>query len=383
MALRTRNAAVLAKIEGTVGTDASPVAGSDAVLVENVSFGFNVNLVNTNEVTGSLDPRAPIVGGMIATVSFDVYLKGAGSAGTAPEWGKLLRACGWAETLTSTAVPASAEACAAGGSTTTAVLGTSAAGTAQIYRGMPVVFTGAVAGTSFITDYTAGKAATLTDTLGGSIVATTNYQIPVNVRYSPASTSIPSLTIHVFMDGLRYRFTGCRGTATLELQSGGPGRLRFNFTGRVTDKSDQSVPTGLVYDSTRPPIWRGGAALMNRTAVGISSMSLNFGNAIVNPDNPNDAEAYDPTEIVSRNMQGSVSRQEYLVATADAFADFRAGTQRIIHARYGGTAGNRIGVTLPAAQYTNQNPTDQSGVMSVALPFAATGQDAGAFIALY
>ena len=80
--LRTRNAALLAKIETTEGEDASPVAGTDAVLVENPQISFNPNIVQTNEATGSLDGRGPITGGMTVQVTGDVYLKSATGACT-------------------------------------------------------------------------------------------------------------------------------------------------------------------------------------------------------------------------------------------------------------------------------------------------------------
>ncbi|XKH37561.1 hypothetical protein ACIU1J_19615 [Azospirillum doebereinerae] len=218
MALRSKNAALLAKIETTEGTDAAPAAGSDAVLVENPQISFNPTIVQTNEVTGSLDSRGPIAGGMTVQITFDVLLKGSGTAGTAPEWGKLLKAAGWAEVVTAAAVPVAPEAATAG-TASSLTLGAGASGTAQAYRGMPLLLTGnPVAGaTSFVADYTAGKLATLTDLFGTALSVGTSYQVPVNVLYKPASVSIPSLTFHLFMDGLKYIVAGCRGNATLKL----------------------------------------------------------------------------------------------------------------------------------------------------------------------
>ena len=121
MPLRARNAVVLAKVEGTAGVDSSPVAGTDAILVENPTIRFNPNIVQTNEVTGSLDGRGAIVGGMTAEIGFDVYMKGAAAPGTSgPEWGKLLLACGWSETKTAAAVGAPTVATAGTASTVTA-----------------------------------------------------------------------------------------------------------------------------------------------------------------------------------------------------------------------------------------------------------------------
>lgn len=383
MAIRTRNSAVLFKIESSEGVDAAPVAGTDAVLVENPTFSFNPNTVQTNEVTGSLDNRGPIAGGMTAQITFDVYLKGSGAAGTAPEWGKILTACGWQEVITASAVPAAPEACANGGSTTTAVLGATASSTAQAYRGMPVVFSSTVAGTAFISDYTAGKVATLTDTMSGSIVNTTNYQIPINVLYRPASTSIPSATIYLYRDGKLIRFVGCRGTGSLELQGGSTGRIRFTFTGQFLSETDASVPAGLTYDSTRPPIWRAGKALVHRSAAAMSQFTLDMGNAVTSPVNPNATEGYDPALITARNMTGQIDPLDELVATRDTMTPFRNGTSQILHARWGSATGNRVGLTVPAAFYSNLQPGDRDGLATAGLPFAATGQDAGAFICLH
>lgn len=379
--LRTRNAVVLAKIESSEGVDASPSASTDAVLVESPQISFDPNLINTDEVTGSLDGQGPIVGGTKCQISFSVLLKGSGTASTAPEFGKLLKACGFTETVTSTAVPASAAACGAGGSTTTAQLGSAASSTAQAYRGMPVAFSSEVSGDSFITNYTSGKIATLTDTFA-AIDADTNYQIPVNVLYSPLSSAIPSLTLYVYMDGVVYKFLGSRGTVSLQIDSGGIGRLRFTMNGIFSAKADASVPSA-TYQSTRPPAFKSAVFKVNRLATSLRSFSMDVGNQIVNPDNPNLLEGFDVAQVTARKITGSMDPHETLVATRDIMSDFRAGTRRIIHARFGSTAGNRIGITIPEALFTNQSPSDHDGIAAVSVPFEAIGQDSGAFLCFY
>lgn len=374
-----RKAALTAKIESTEGTEAVPSASTDGVLVENLRVTPNPNVIDTNEVTPSLDAFDPIVGGMFMEIAFDVYMKGSGTAGTAPEWNDLLKACGFSETITGTAVPAAAEALAAGGSTITAVLGTSAAATLQLYRGMPINFTGNQVGTSFIYDYSAAKLAKLTDTFAGALVATTNYQIPVNIVYGPASSSISSLTMYVYNDGLLYKFTGCRGNVSFAFESGGPAKMSFTFRGMFLSKTDVALPT-VTYDSTRPPIWKGGAFTINSVAAAGQSLSLDVGNQLAQPDNPAAAEGFDPAVITARQMRGSINPNETLIATRDIMADFRAQTKRPIHGRLGSTAGNRIGITMPSGLYLGQTPGDRNGIRTVDVPFAATGQDAGAFI---
>lgn len=381
-AMRTRNKALTFKIEAVEGVAETPSAATDAVLVENPVLKLTPAVVQTKEVTGSLDNRGPIVGGIKASLTFDVYLKGSGAAGTPPEWGDLLKASGWAEVITATAIPAAPEACAAGGSTTTAVLGTTAAATAELYRGMPINFTGVVAGPSFITDYTAGKSATLTDTMLAAIVATTNYQIPANVLYKPASTSIPSGTFNFYEDGVMTVIAGARGTWQLTATAAGAAKIAFTFSGMFVSKADVAVPA-CTYDSTRPPIFKNGFMLIDRLAAAIATFTLTLGNAVAYPDNPNSAQGYDPAVITERNTTGSLDPQATLVATRDLLGAMSAGTQKIIHARWGATAGNQVGVTVPTALLTLDDTADRSGIMTESVQFSAIGQDASSMICVY
>ena len=382
--LRIRNAVVLSKIETIAGVDAAPSASTDAIATAGpVKISFNPNIKETDETNGSMDASAPVVAGMPCELSMDVYLKGSGVAGTAPEWGKLMRASGYSETLLGTAVPASAEACAAGGSTSTAVLGTSAAATAQQYRGMPISLTGVVAADSFIADYTAGKVATLTDLLAGSPGASSSYQILRNVLYGPASNNIPSLTHYVYSDGILYKFFGARGNAQFTLETNGLGKATFRMPCIFGGKSDAAVPSSPVYDATRPPPFQNGKALLNRVAAAISQLSVDSGVVLTMPEDPNQLEGFLPVIPTDRKITGSINPLETLVATRDVLTDLRAGTTRILHARYGQVVGNRIAFTMPAAQALNQTPGDRNKLSQIEVPFQATGRDSGLFVCVY
>jgi hypothetical protein len=384
--LLTRRAAVLFKLETlpNEGIDALPVPASDGVLVEQpLRITFNPNVIDTTEVTPSLDSFDPIVGGTSVSIEFDCYLKGCANPGTtAPEWSKILMACGFAEAQQSAAIPVAAESVAAGASPIQATLGAGAAATANLYRGMPIQFTSGNVLTSFIYDYSAAKLAKITDTAAGSLTTGTFYQIPPHVRYTPASSSVQSATIYVYNDGVLYKFVGCRGTCPLTLTSGGPARISFRFMGMFASKTDAALPT-VTYDNTRPPIWKNGAFTINSVAAAGQTMSIDPGNNLVMPDNPNSIESFDPAIITSRQIRGNINPKETLVATRDSMLDFRTSVKRPLHARLGITVGNRIGVTVPSALYLNQSPTDTNGYVTVDVPFHATGQDAGYSITIF
>ncbi|WP_165063937.1 hypothetical protein [Paludisphaera rhizosphaerae] len=382
MALRTRNAVLLAKIESTEGVDAAPAGSTDAVKVENLQLAPNTRLVTTNEHTGSLDGSAPLVGGTNVQVSFRTYLKGSGAAATPPEIGKLFKASGWAEQITAAAVPVAPEALASGASPSAATLGASASSTAQAYRGMPVAFTGAVQGNSVVADYSAAKLAGLTDTLGGNLTTTTSYQIPANVLYRPASVSIPSLTLYAYRDGLLYKMTGCRGTGVITMPSGEAPYVDWTFTGMLASKEDAAVPAA-AFVNTVVPVYKNSAFKVDRRAEAIQQFTLDMGNQIVMPDNPNAKEAFDYAIITARQTAGSLNPQETLIADRDYFLDYRDGVRRQVHARVGTGVGNRIAVTVPAAQFSGYAPGDRDGLDVVELGFVAPDADAGAFVCFW
>lgn len=91
---------ILAKIEATQGVDALPVPATDAVRVENPQFAWSdPRIFEPNSAKPSFGAEQSLYGGALGQLTFDVILKGSGAAGTAPEIGPLLRACGLDETL--------------------------------------------------------------------------------------------------------------------------------------------------------------------------------------------------------------------------------------------------------------------------------------------
>lgn len=386
--LRSRRGALLSKVESTEGTDAAP-STTDAILVENPRITFDPSLVTTQELTGSLDPREPIVGGLKVAIAFDVYLKGSGAGATAPEFGSLFKACGWEEVVTAVAIGPEAVTT---GSTTQATLSAAATSAAQAYRGMPIELTDVVPLFSFITNYTSGKVATLANSFAPAINSTsTDWTIPANVLYRPTSDAslIKTLTHYLFMDGVRYKILGSRGSFSLTMVAGQPGRFSFNFTGMYGGKADVAVPAIAAFDSTRPPIWRdpnadtSGQFTIDRTEAALRQLTFDNGANLVYPDNPNALEGFDPSVIVGRRMTGRMDPLATLIATRDLMADFRAGTQRLVHARVGTAAGNRFGLVVPAAHPESYAPGDREGLMTEDVGFFCSGDDAGAFMAFW
>lgn len=93
-----RNTAILAKIETTEGTDATPTGSANALLVSEVTINpLNASNVDRDLVRPYFGASEQLVGTAYLDISFTVELSGSGTAGTAPAWAPLLQACGFAE----------------------------------------------------------------------------------------------------------------------------------------------------------------------------------------------------------------------------------------------------------------------------------------------
>jgi hypothetical protein len=97
MPLRTQRAVLAAKIEVTEGT-AETLAAADGVLALQAAFQRNQEMNARNPFRPTLSQLASVAGKRTGAMTCQVEMKGSGTAGTAPEWGKLLRACGFGET---------------------------------------------------------------------------------------------------------------------------------------------------------------------------------------------------------------------------------------------------------------------------------------------
>jgi hypothetical protein len=99
--LLTNKRIIVAKIETTVGTDASPTGSANAILVSNLTITpMATDMADRALVRSYLGASEQLPAAIHAQVEFEVELAGSGTVATAPAWGPLIRACGFAETIT-------------------------------------------------------------------------------------------------------------------------------------------------------------------------------------------------------------------------------------------------------------------------------------------
>lgn len=94
----TQNSQVAIKIETVEGTKEN-LAAANVILASTAKFTPSQDAYKRNIASGSLSPFSTVPGARSATISFDVELAGAATAGTAPNYSAALRACGVGETI--------------------------------------------------------------------------------------------------------------------------------------------------------------------------------------------------------------------------------------------------------------------------------------------
>lgn len=97
-----RKTAILAKVETTYGVDSVPTGAANAILVSNASFSLAYSNVERNFLRPYMGGSGQLAGTRFVECAFEVELANSGTAGTAPAWAPLLRACGMAESVLAT-----------------------------------------------------------------------------------------------------------------------------------------------------------------------------------------------------------------------------------------------------------------------------------------
>lgn len=99
--LLMRKRTMLAKIEAAYGTDPTPTGAADAILVKSLDITpIEATLLPRDLIRPYMGNSENLVAAAYSKLDFEVELAGSGTAGTPPAFGKFLRACGMAETIT-------------------------------------------------------------------------------------------------------------------------------------------------------------------------------------------------------------------------------------------------------------------------------------------
>lgn len=391
MPLRSKQRLVLVKTEGSsYGVNSSPT-GSNALFI-------NDDLELSQPAGGGVTQRRilrpyrgayeNLVVNSQVGITFSVELAGSGTAGTAPAYADLLRACGMAQTIAASALTGTAQAGAAG-SITLAAAGTSAVN--GFYVGQLISITSGTGsgGAGIITAYNGtSKVATVQRTTATFTPgASSGYSIGGNVSFKPISivdgVADTSCTIVYNVDGVQHVLLGCRGTASLSMTLGEIPSLSFTMTGIYSTPTDTAQSTyTLAYANQATPVVFKSDVVSGFSFFGVStclqSVSLDVGNEVVYRELIGCGKRVD---IIDGQTSGTVMMEATTMATWNPFeaslSDTSTGVLSLVQ---GGTAGNRVGLVVPRVDlgqptYSRDQGTEMINVPITAIPSAAGNDD--------
>lgn len=366
LVIRLRNVVGMAKLETTENIDPTVSAATDAFPfeIDGLSIGSPFTTEQSGEATGTMIAGAPLIIGQAVPVSIRMRVKGAGagvtySASVKPPAHALLAACGLRGVFTD-AVAATA---LTAGTTTSATLAVPYAGTAQLYRGIPILLggTGFPGARPLITDYTAGRVATLADLFGSALTVGATAEIKPNWTYamtSPISDAErtadqPSAWLVFNEDGIQYALGGFRGKVNLTTQAARPGYFEISGMAIWRGQTDANMPTGAVVANHAAPTLNmqsgiSPAFAVDRKLLPISNFAFDWATQVDSYEDPNTVNGFGAGQIGGREpaltcdpLKTRLSVRNHLQALENSAGPFVGAV------RAGQVSGNRWSLTLP------------------------------------
>ena len=381
MPLRINSTSLLAKVEGTYGTDPVPTGSANAILLMGTPTlsPMEMTSVQRNTITPYFGNLGSLPSSIYGKLDFEVEIAGSGTAGVAPAWGQLMRGCSWSETITAAPITGTAQV---GGTTTTIVLAAAASASTDFYNGMPISITaGTASGQSgYIVDYDGTtKIATVVSSAWIATDATSTYSIGANVAYHPVTNLQESVTLYFNIDGVLHKFLGARGNCVLNFAADQIPSIKFSFQGLFQTVVDAASPTVTLTGWKQPQVANKAntpfLSLHGFTASSLDTFSMDMVNNVTHHALIGGTEQF---VITDRNPAGNISMEAVNVATKDWWSTVKNATLSTFAMQHGTNPGNKIALTAPAVQiitpkYGNKNKITM--LTAGLIPTPITGND--------
>lgn len=370
MPLLSNRRLLLAVSEATYGQDPVPGA-SAAILVRDLSITpIQSDSVNRDVVRPYLGSTEQLLANTHVQCTFTVDLTGSGTPSTAPRFSSLLKACGFTETYTSSAITGTATA----GGVNTITLAASASSTDNAYTNLIIRIT---AGTGsgnigIITSYVGATKVATVRYLSGSVTAnnTSAYAIGQQYTYTPVSSGFGSATIYYNVDGVLHRLTGCRGTFTLSATVAQIPSISFTLTGIYNPPTDTALTSVTYADQATPLVFtqgNSGAFSLLDYAACVQDLSIDLGNNVVYREL---IGCNKEVRIVDRAVSGTATIEAPTIATKDYFtAALSDGTLSKLQFIHGNGVGNLVGFAASGIDIGSTSYAETDSILMLNLPF--------------
>lgn len=371
-----RKKMILAKLESSYGVDPTPTGSANSILTKELAINtFQGNTVDLNYDKPYIGNDKSLYTAPYTTLSFNVDLAGAGTAGVAPAYGALLRACGMEEIVNATAVTGTAQA----GASTTITLHVGASASDDAYNDLLITLTGGTGSgqTRRITDYNGTtKVATVYPAWTTPPDATSTFSIDAQVVYAPVSDGFESVYFYFYLDGVLHKAAGSRGSVSYQLAREALPMLQFNFTAQRVAAAADANPTANFAPFIEPlPVNNANTPelLVHGYATCTESISADVANSVVYRNVIN----CDNVLITDRAPTMNVAIEHPAIGDKNYDAIIAAHTAGEVYVVHGTQAGGIVRIDMPRVQLTNPQVSDSDGIAVLTMDGRVLPSDTG------
>jgi hypothetical protein len=213
----------------------------------------------------------------------------------------------------------------------------------------------------------------ITGGMSGATATASADPVSAGFEIKPVSSSVVSLTMGLFEDGIRKVLKGCRGTVKFNFKIGEPATLDFSFKGVESGVADVPMLAGVSFDNTVPPVLLNAVMACDGVSLNIGEMEINVSNTLASKDKIDDAKGILSFMITGSDMQGSFNPEMVPVAAHDFFSKWFNNTPMVIDLAYGETEGNKFRFYAPGIIYNKIDDGDRDGLQLAQTSFDLTG----------
>lgn len=311
MAVRqSEQAILLAQVQSALGTLPTFDPTLDAIQITNVNLNFNRDSVAREIIKKTLGATGEVVTATYVELTFTVELKGSGLTGNSvnePRIGRLIQGCGYKKTTT--------------------------------------------------TDPNTG------DVLSYSYT-------PSSAEFGTADRPACAFELYFGISGNeadKFVIADAAGNYRKNFQVGQFPTIEFTFIGRlVSGPTTVNIPTSVVYETTEPePCVGANFTIDGINTFVITQLTIESGNEISMRQDINAADGYIGAFIGKRRITASIDPEATLAVDYDWINKLKSGAFASLSiGPIGTSAGNKVSVSAPKAQYTNISHGNRESILT-------------------
>lgn len=191
-----------------------------------------------------------------------------------------------------------------------------------------------------------------------------------SVVWTPASSSLKSVTLYVYRDGILHKVLGCMGTAKFNFEVGKAPTATWSFKGLYETPTDAS-PAAQTFSIVVPNTVLSAGLTIGGYAAIAEKLEIDLGVDVGQRKSMNAPTGILGFQVTGRNPSGSFDPEAVTEATHTFWANWAAATAVALNiGPIGSTSGNIVTVTAPKLQYKDLSYGDRDGTLTYQVPFA-------------